>query len=90
MGIRPGGVAAHGFRRRRKGNSPLYNGLLHIAVLYGAGIAAICYCVTRPPARSALGRLLTIPVFLAGNFVEWGMRRPRRTRNTLPIIIAMM
>jgi hypothetical protein len=38
------------------------------------GIAAICYC-----AQHLIGAgwewLLVIPVFLAGNFVEWGMHR---------------
>jgi hypothetical protein len=58
----------------RKDISPLYNGLLHIAVLYGTGIAAICYCVSRLHA-SRWEWLLMIPVFLAGNFVEWGMHR---------------
>jgi hypothetical protein len=54
--------------------NPLYNGLLHIAVLYGAGIAAIIYCVMH--LQSARWEwLLAIPVFLAGNFVEWGMHR---------------
>jgi hypothetical protein len=54
--------------------SPLYNGLLHIAVLYGAGITAVTYCVLH--LHSARWEwFLAIPVFLAGNFVEWGMHR---------------
>jgi hypothetical protein len=63
------------FRENYKSEiNPLYNGLLHIAVLYGAGIAAIIYCVMH--LQSARWEwLLAIPVFLAGNFVEWGMHR---------------
>ncbi len=58
----------------KKDISPLYNGLLHIVVLYAAGIGAIWFCVE----HLQLARwewLLMIPVFLAGNFVEWGMHR---------------
>jgi hypothetical protein len=63
------------FRANYKANiSPLYNGLLHISVLYCAGIAAISYCLTQLHA-ARLEWLLVIPVFLAGNFVEWGMHR---------------
>ncbi|WP_242539690.1 sterol desaturase family protein, partial [Trinickia mobilis] len=43
-------------------------------VLYAAGIGAIWFCVE----HLQLARwewLLMIPVFLAGNFVEWGMHR---------------
>jgi hypothetical protein len=54
MAIRPSGVAAHGFRRRRKGISPLYNGLLHIAVLYGSHICG-AVLLRDPPARRVLG-----------------------------------
>jgi hypothetical protein len=63
------------FRENYKANiSPLYNGLLHIFVLYLAGVAAICYCLAQLHA-SRWEWLLVIPVFLAGNFVEWGMHR---------------
>jgi hypothetical protein len=63
------------FRENYKANiSPLYNGLLHIFVLYLAGAAAICYCLIQLHA-SRWEWLLVIPVFLAGNFVEWGMHR---------------
>lgn len=54
--------------------SPLYNGLLHIAVLYGAGIAAIWYCVAKTQG-AGWEWLLAVPVFIAGNFVEWFMHR---------------
>lgn len=54
--------------------SPRYNGLVHIAVLYGVGLAAICYCISQlHDAR--WDWLLVIPVCLAGNFVEWAMHR---------------
>ncbi|TFE36826.1 fatty acid hydroxylase family protein [Paraburkholderia dipogonis] len=63
------------FRENYKSNiSPLYNGLLHISVLYGAGIAAIWYCLHQLEA-ARWEWLLVIPVFLGGNFVEWGMHR---------------
>ena len=63
------------FRENYKANiSPLYNGVLHISVLYLAGAAAICYCLTRLHAAS-WEWLLVIPVFLGGNFIEWGMHR---------------
>ena len=54
--------------------SPLYNGLLHIAVIYGVGIAAIWYCLQHLQA-AGWEWLLALPVFLAGNFVEWAMHR---------------
>lgn len=54
--------------------SPLYNGLLHIAVIYAAGIAAIVYCV-RQMEGATWEWLLIVPVFIAGNFVEWLMHR---------------
>lgn len=63
------------FRQAYKADiSPLYNGLLHVAVLYGVGAAAIWYCASQ--LRAAHGEwLLVIPVFLAGNFAEWAMHR---------------
>lgn len=63
------------FREQYKADiSPLYNGLLHIAVLYGAGIATIWYCVGQ--LRDAgWAWLMALPVFIAGNFVEWFMHR---------------
>ena len=48
--------------------SPWYHGLLHIGVMYGAGIAAIAWCVgqlTNPTWEW----LLIIPIAIAGNFV---------------------
>ena len=54
--------------------SPMYNGLLHIGVIYAAGIAAIWYCLSQlQDARWEW--LVAIPVFIAGNFVEWAMHK---------------
>lgn len=61
------------FREQYKSEvSPLYNGLLHIAVMYGLGIAALVYCYHQL-AGVTWEWLVVIPVFLAGNFVEWAM-----------------
>jgi hypothetical protein len=63
------------FRENYKSNiNPTYNGLLHVCVLFAVGIAAICYCVEQL-VDPGWEWLLVIPVFLAGNFVEWGMHR---------------
>jgi hypothetical protein len=63
------------FREAYKSDiSPLYNGLLHITVMYGAGIVAIAYCLARIEDAS-WEWLLVAPVFIAGNFVEWFMHR---------------
>lgn len=61
------------FREQYKSNiSPLYNGLLHIMVMYAVGIAALWYCATRLQGVT-WEWLVVIPVFLAGNLIEWGM-----------------
>lgn len=63
------------FRENYKANiSPLYNGLLHIGVMYGVGAAAIYYCLTHLQSPT-WEWFLVIPVFLGGNFVEWFMHR---------------
>src|SRR5947207_340472 len=54
--------------------SPLYNGLVHIGVMYGAGIAAIAYCASRLNGAT-WEWLFVIPTFIGGNFVEWLMHR---------------
>ena len=63
------------FREQYVANiSPWYNGMVHIAVTYGVGLAAIAWCVSR--MESARWEwLLVIPVAIAGNFVEWGMHK---------------
>ena len=63
------------FREQYKADiSPLYNGLLHIAVIYAAGLGAIWYCLRNMPG-AGWEWMLALPVFIAGNFVEWGMHR---------------
>ncbi len=56
------------------GISPWYNGLVHIGVMYTAGIAAIAWCVSRMQ-HPTWEWLLIIPVAIAGNFIEWGMHK---------------
>ena len=54
--------------------SPFYNGIVHIAVMYGVGIGAIWWSVGQ--LQTATWEwFLMIPVFLAGNMVEWLMHR---------------
>ena len=63
------------FRENYKADiSPLYNGLVHVGVTFGAGIAAIYYCLSHT-AGASWEWVLVLPVFLAGNFVEWFMHR---------------
>lgn len=52
--------------------SPFYNGLVHISVMYAAGIAALWYS-SQQLSGVTWEWLIAIPVFLAGNFVEWAM-----------------
>ena len=52
--------------------SPYYNGILHIAVLYGAGIGALWWC-WQQLAGVHWEWLIALPVFLAGNLAEWAM-----------------
>ena len=54
--------------------SPWYSGLLHIGVMYTAGIAAIVWCVSRME-NATWEWLLILPVALAGNFAEWAMHK---------------
>ena len=54
--------------------SPWYNGLVHIGVMYAAGISAIWWCVSRMHGAT-WEWLLVVPVAIAGNFVEWGMHK---------------
>src|SRR5260221_12563256 len=54
--------------------SPWYDGLVHIGIMYGAGIAAIWWSVSR--MQDATGeRLLVIPGAMGGNFFEWGIHK---------------
>ena len=54
--------------------SPWYNGLVHVGVMYAAGISAIWWCVSRMQ-DATWEWLLVVPVAIAGNFVEWGMHK---------------
>ena len=54
--------------------SRYYSGLLHIGVMYGAGIAGVWYCVSQLQ-NARWEWLLLIPVLIGGNFVEWAMHK---------------
>ena len=54
--------------------SSWYNGLVHIGVMYAAGIAAIWWCASRMQGAT-WEWLLIIPVAIAGNFGEWALHR---------------
>ena len=54
--------------------SPWYNGLVHIGIMYSAGIAAIWWCVSRMQGAT-WEWLLIVPVAIAGNFGEWAMHK---------------
>lgn len=63
------------FREQYKAKiSPFYNGLVHIGVLYGVGIAAIWYCLGQMQ-NASWEYLLAVPVFVGGNFFEWYVHR---------------
>lgn len=54
--------------------SPLYNGLVHISVMYSVGLLVIAYCVSQ-----LLGAtwewLLVLPVFFFSNMFEWWIHK---------------
>lgn len=54
--------------------SPFYNGLVHIGVMYVAGLIAIYYCASQLN-NPTWAWLTIIPVAIAGNFVEWAMHK---------------
>ena len=54
--------------------SPLYNGLIHVAVMFIVGIAGVLYCFGQLD-NPTWEWLLIAPVFIAGNFVEWVMHK---------------
>ena len=56
------------------GISPWYQGLLHVGVMYAAGIGGVWWCLNQLQA-ARWEWLLVIPVALAGNFIEWGMHK---------------
>ncbi|HVE89908.1 MAG TPA: fatty acid hydroxylase family protein [Burkholderiaceae bacterium] len=51
-----------------------YSGLVHIGVMYAAGIAGVWYCVSQLN-NARWEWLLLIPVLIGGNFVEWSMHK---------------
>ena len=59
----------------RRQIAPLYNGPLHVAVIYAIGLAALWYAAQHVHSPS-WAEWLTIPaVFLIGNVLEWAMHR---------------
>jgi hypothetical protein len=54
--------------------SPWYHGLVHIGVMYAAGISAIWWCVSRMQGAT-WEWLLIVPVAIAGNFGEWALHK---------------
>ena len=54
--------------------SPWYNGLVHIGVMYTAGITAIVWCISQMQ-NPTWEWLLIVPVAIAGNFGEWAMHK---------------
>jgi len=54
--------------------SPWYHGLVHVGVMYAAGIAAIWWCASRMQGAT-WEWLLIVPVAIAGNFGEWAMHK---------------
>lgn len=54
--------------------SPLYNGLLHIGVMYGVGITVIAFCLSRM-ADATWEWLLVVPVFAFSNWFEWWIHK---------------
>ncbi len=53
---------------------PWYNGLVHIGVMYAAGITVIAYCLSRmQDARWEW--LLVVPVFAFSNWFEWWIHK---------------
>ena len=76
MGIKGPGMMTERQRKFREQYvaqiSPWYHGLVHIGIMYTAGIGSIWWCVNQlQDARWEW--LVMIPVAIAGNFVEWGM-----------------
>jgi hypothetical protein len=54
--------------------SPAYNGLVHVVVTYGVGLAIIAWALSRMQG-SGWEWLMVVPTFLFCNFVEWGMHK---------------
>ena len=52
--------------------SPWYHGLMHIGVMYGAGMLMLWWCIGQLQHPSWEWSLI-IPIAIAGNFAEWAM-----------------
>jgi hypothetical protein len=53
---------------------PMYNGLLHIGVMYLVGISAIAFCLSRMQ-NATWEWLLVLPVFFFSNLFEWWIHK---------------
>jgi hypothetical protein len=63
------------FREKYKSEiHPLYNGVLHIGVIYAVGIAMISWCVSRLE-NATWEWLLIVPVFVLSNLFEWWIHK---------------
>jgi len=63
------------FREQYRANiSPLYNGVLHTAVIYLAGLSMLVYGFNQLH-DATWAWWVVLPVAIAGNFVEWAMHK---------------
>src|SRR5476651_876473 len=53
---------------------PMYNGLLHIGVMYLVGTSAIAFCLSRMQ-NATWEWLLVLPVFFFSNLFEWWIHK---------------
>src|SRR5690349_4029513 len=58
----------------QSGISPLYNGVVHIGVIYLVGVVAISWCASRL-VDATWEWLLVIPVFFFSNMFEWWIHK---------------
>ena len=58
----------------RSGIHPLYNGVVHIGVIYVVGIAAIGWCLSHL-VNATWEWLLVVPVFFFSNMFEWWIHK---------------
>ncbi|MCC6867691.1 MAG: sterol desaturase family protein [Burkholderiales bacterium] len=64
-----------GFREQYRSEiSPLYNGAVHIGVIYVVGVAVIGWCASRL-VGATWEWLLAVPVFLLSNLFEWWIHK---------------
>lgn len=53
---------------------PIYNGLVHVGVMYAVGVATIAWCISRLQDAS-WEWLLVVPVFCFSNIFEWWIHK---------------